>query len=433
MSEMKQHPKVFISYSHDSQEHVDRVLALSNQLRAEGVDCHIDQYEMSPPEGWPRWMLNQIEESDFVLVICTQKYYDRFVYKEEPGKGQGAKWEGTIITQKIYDFESHNTKFVPVLFSPDEAQYIPTVLRGPTRYALDSKEGYEGLYRYLTDQPITMKPSLGKLRSLPPLKRKQPIEQVTDDQEGERKSIADTTNLVLLTSGEGGLSFIKFESIEVDKTIKLMLLPEDSRDIAFLESLQKAERGSIGVAFDHKADLATFESGRLIQSGQRKEYFLELKPVPLDYRGGSGLGEMALGNYSVDKIAEMRARRILLDEKIPDWKVNDDKALTDLNTAMLEAFVQGINTSIRVKQSPFPSLYKITKNNISNFLAYAPLLAVLWLRLSGVVEHIYRLDLNIQGESELTVHFEGRRAQAYANVEPTVIKVEGMCQLLKEE
>jgi len=45
---------VFISYSHDSREHMDRVLELSNRLRADGIDCHIDQYEMSLPEGWPR-------------------------------------------------------------------------------------------------------------------------------------------------------------------------------------------------------------------------------------------------------------------------------------------------------------------------------------------------------------------------------------------
>jgi hypothetical protein len=36
-------PTVFISYSHDSTEHSDRVLALSDRLRAEGVDAMIDR------------------------------------------------------------------------------------------------------------------------------------------------------------------------------------------------------------------------------------------------------------------------------------------------------------------------------------------------------------------------------------------------------
>lgn len=49
-------PVVFISYSHDSKEHARRVLALSDRLRDDGVDCTVDQYEQSPPEGWQKWM-----------------------------------------------------------------------------------------------------------------------------------------------------------------------------------------------------------------------------------------------------------------------------------------------------------------------------------------------------------------------------------------
>jgi hypothetical protein len=45
-------PRVFISYSHDSDKHRDRVLELADRLRADGVDAMIDQYIQSPPEGW---------------------------------------------------------------------------------------------------------------------------------------------------------------------------------------------------------------------------------------------------------------------------------------------------------------------------------------------------------------------------------------------
>ena len=44
-------PRVFISYSHDSEEHAVRVLALADRLRSEGIEAILDQYEMSPPEG----------------------------------------------------------------------------------------------------------------------------------------------------------------------------------------------------------------------------------------------------------------------------------------------------------------------------------------------------------------------------------------------
>ena len=60
---------VFISYSHDSDDLCDKVLELSNYLRDNGIDSNIDQYEECPPEGWPRWMENQIRTAEFVIVV----------------------------------------------------------------------------------------------------------------------------------------------------------------------------------------------------------------------------------------------------------------------------------------------------------------------------------------------------------------------------
>ena len=47
-------PTVFISYSHDSQEHADRVLDFSDKLVKDGIDCILDQYETAPAVGWTR-------------------------------------------------------------------------------------------------------------------------------------------------------------------------------------------------------------------------------------------------------------------------------------------------------------------------------------------------------------------------------------------
>ena len=164
---------VFISYSHDSQDHMERVLDLSDRLRDTGIDSNIDQYETSPPEGWPRWMANQIEEADFVLVVCTKNYERRFKGKEDHGKGLGVNWEGAIITQELYDAEAMNTTFIPVIFSPDDSAYIPLVLRSATSYNIATKEGYDTLYSRLTNQPYIVKPELGKILPMPPRERKQ--------------------------------------------------------------------------------------------------------------------------------------------------------------------------------------------------------------------------------------------------------------------
>ncbi len=72
-------PKIFISYSHDSDEHRDFVRAISDRMRGEGLDCQIDQYINGfPPEGWQHWMEKQIELADFVLLVCTPNYLKRY-------------------------------------------------------------------------------------------------------------------------------------------------------------------------------------------------------------------------------------------------------------------------------------------------------------------------------------------------------------------
>ena len=165
-------PKVFISYSHDSQEHRERVLALADRLRDDGIDVNIDQYENPPAKGWQRWMLDEVEAAEYVLIVCTEMYNRRFRGQEDAGKGKGVTWEGGVIIQELYDAQGVNSKFIPVTFNAQDVKFIPNPLRSTAVYRLDTADGYEQLYRRLTDQPITRKPQLGKLRTLPHRDRK---------------------------------------------------------------------------------------------------------------------------------------------------------------------------------------------------------------------------------------------------------------------
>jgi hypothetical protein len=79
--------KVFISYSWDSPEHIDRVLALSDRLRSDGIDCSLDQYEVSPPKAGPAGWKDRFRKLTFVLMICTETYCRRLREKKSPVKG----------------------------------------------------------------------------------------------------------------------------------------------------------------------------------------------------------------------------------------------------------------------------------------------------------------------------------------------------------
>ena len=165
-------PRVFISYSHDSADHQDRVLELADRLRGDGIDAMIDQYVQSPPEGWPAWCEAEIRKAAFVPIMCTETYLRRVDREEEPGKGHGVLWEARLIKQHLYTAGSVSSKFVPVLLTGGSTAHVPTPVQGGTIYRVETPEGYEGLLRLLTDQPLTPMPALGQRRSLAPRKRR---------------------------------------------------------------------------------------------------------------------------------------------------------------------------------------------------------------------------------------------------------------------
>jgi hypothetical protein len=167
-------PRVFISYSHDTLEHQERVLDLADRLRADGINVEVDQYTAAPAEGWPLWCERQITAAAVVLMVCTETYHRRVTGDEEQGKGLGVVWEARIIRQLLYDAGTVSDKFVPVLFSDASPEQIPTPIKGWTRYVVDTEDGYEDLYRRLSGQPRLMQPALGTIRALPPRRRQWP-------------------------------------------------------------------------------------------------------------------------------------------------------------------------------------------------------------------------------------------------------------------
>ena len=127
------------------------MLGLANQLRNDGLDARLDQYEPNPPEGWPRWTQRQLEDCDFVLLVCTDTYRRRFEGDLDGLKGRGVAWEGMVTASILYGDGARNYKMVAVLFEDGAEADIPRAMRSFSYYRLP--KGYEDLYRYLTDQP----------------------------------------------------------------------------------------------------------------------------------------------------------------------------------------------------------------------------------------------------------------------------------------
>lgn len=150
--------KVFISYAWEDDRFAEKVLNFSNKLRSKGIDANIDQYEENPDMGWPIWMEQQIEQSDFVLIIFTKSYWDKF---NQYRQGKGVSWEISSIYQSLYELQGHNDKFIPVVFDDKDKKYIVKALQPYTNYNIITQ--FQKLENRIKGILNTVKPPLNEI------------------------------------------------------------------------------------------------------------------------------------------------------------------------------------------------------------------------------------------------------------------------------
>jgi hypothetical protein len=96
-------PIVFISYSHDSEEHKNWVLQLATRLRSNGVDIILDKWNLKLGSDLASFMERGLSKSTRIVCICS----DSYVKKANEGKG-GAGYEKQIMTAEIINDQNTN-------------------------------------------------------------------------------------------------------------------------------------------------------------------------------------------------------------------------------------------------------------------------------------------------------------------------------------
>lgn len=149
-------PRVFGSYSHDSEEHKTWALALATRLANNGVDVVFDQWDLGPGHDLTAFMNEAVSTADRVLFICSEKY----VAKIDAGKG-GAGYEGMIVQAELLR-NTRTHKFIPVLRNNASGR-LPVALG--TRLYVDLREdsdtGFDALVRDLHGMPRVTRPPIG--------------------------------------------------------------------------------------------------------------------------------------------------------------------------------------------------------------------------------------------------------------------------------
>src|ERR1051326_4647581 len=127
-------PKVFFSYSWDSEDHKRWVRRLAKDVsRVAGVDVILDQFEMWAGKDFARFMEAGLE-TDRVLMVLTPTYREKAMRRTG-----GVGYENTIITGQMFR-SIEEDRFIPVLRG-DPASSVPSYLA--TRQYIDMRRHQE--------------------------------------------------------------------------------------------------------------------------------------------------------------------------------------------------------------------------------------------------------------------------------------------------
>ena len=153
-------PRVFISYSHDSEEHGYWVLKMAERLVSCGIDVKLDQWDLGPGDDVVKYMCQSVSEVDRVLMICTAAY----VRKADDGKG-GVGYEAMVVDSELVRDQGTN-KFIPVIrqqpVQPTVPKSVGTRLYVNLSHGPDFENQFEKLVREIHQTPMARKPTLGK-------------------------------------------------------------------------------------------------------------------------------------------------------------------------------------------------------------------------------------------------------------------------------
>ena len=157
---MEEHPIVFISYSHDSDEHKEWVKSLATRLRGHGVDVILDQWDLHIGQDLRFFMEQGVTKSKMVLCVCSENY----VNKANSGIG-GTGYESMIISQDL--LSNVNLEYIiPIVRNNNLEKKTPICLG--TKLYIDFSddslffENYRTLLERIYNEDEKKKPPLGK-------------------------------------------------------------------------------------------------------------------------------------------------------------------------------------------------------------------------------------------------------------------------------
>jgi small GTP-binding protein len=122
-------PTCFVSYAWGVEEHERWVLRFARDLRNADVDVLFDRRDSAEIGARLTDFINRIEKTDFVVVVGTPAYLDKY-NSADPTRGTFVAAEMDLINQRLTGPKQSKDSVLPVLLAGDQVTAFPPLLRG---------------------------------------------------------------------------------------------------------------------------------------------------------------------------------------------------------------------------------------------------------------------------------------------------------------
>ena len=159
-------PSVFLSYTHESDDHSEWVRRLAETLTKNGVETILDQWHLNLGDHVGLFMEQSLSKATHIVLVCTPAYAEKTNNRQG-----GVGYEQAVFVGNLLTSGKINSKLIPIIRSGEPSQALPTYLQ--SRLFLDFRDddayAYEldQLLRHLFGAPAFAPPELGKPKFSP--------------------------------------------------------------------------------------------------------------------------------------------------------------------------------------------------------------------------------------------------------------------------
>jgi diguanylate cyclase (GGDEF)-like protein len=145
-------PRVFVSYSWDSEEHKLWVRKLCKKLRRDGLDARLDCWHNLQNKTIPDFMNSEIRAADRILIVCTPKYRKKVHAMENGDSVSGSGWEAMLVTSGVFSSQHTLKKVLPILAAGRWSQAAPSWMSALEYVDLSNKAAFRRNYHVLLER-----------------------------------------------------------------------------------------------------------------------------------------------------------------------------------------------------------------------------------------------------------------------------------------